>query len=93
MYYVRRWKNDDHFKKHYALYNCSIKGCEGIEKTIEIDPKRFDEDDLVKCPNCGQFDIADKKVILMREIALLEKKMNEKREELALIESDLTNPS
>jgi len=48
---------------------------------------------LVKCPNCGQFDIADKKVILMREIALLEKKMNEKREELALIESDLTNPS
>jgi len=29
----------------------------------------------------------------MREIALLEKKMNEKREELALIESDLTNPS
>lgn len=93
MYYVRRWKNDDHFKKHYASYVCPIKGCEDQEKVIEINPKNFDETDLIKCPQCGQFDVADKKVALLREIAILEKKMNEKREELALIESDLTNPS
>ena len=93
MYYVRRWKNDDHFKKHYASYVCPIKGCEDQEKVIEINPKNFDETDLIKCPKCGQFDVADKKEALLREIAILEKKMNEKREELALIESDLTNPS
>jgi Zn-finger protein len=93
MYYVRRWQNDDHFKKHYASYKCPVKGCEEEEGIVEINPKNFDETDLIKCRNCGQFDVADKKVALLREIAILEKKMNEKREELALIESDLTNPS
>ncbi len=93
MYYVRRWQNDDHFKKHYALYNCDVKGCEDMEKTVEINPKNFDETDLVRCPKCGQYSSANKREALLREIAILEMKMNSKREELALIDSGLTNPS
>ena len=92
MYFVRRWKNDDHFKRSFASYACAVKGCEDQEKVIEINPKNFDENDLIRCPKCGLYDIADKREALMREIANLEKKMNEKKEELAMIDADLTSP-
>lgn len=67
MKFIRSFKNDDHFKRSFAIYHCDVPGCldprdqQPTEKTVQIEPKNFDETCLIRCPKCGQFSGASKK--------------------------------
>ena len=83
MDFVKRWQNDGLFKKHYALYQCNIDNCD-TEKTIDIDPKNFDESDIIKCSKCGLYSNLDKTERISKEILKLEEKLAKLKVELEM---------
>lgn len=86
MRFVSKFKNDDHFKKWFATYECVVPGCEGIEKTVEIDPKNFSPLTRLRCPKCGKFGVDDKRQELLDNKKYFEEEIRKINLELEILE-------